>query len=49
MIKKAPKKYFDDVPITDQTNKSSSRKRTQTAIDDYMSKEIKPSVKRLKK
>lgn len=46
VIKKAPKKYFDDPILKDETNQTLSRKRT---IDDYMSKDIKPSPKRLKK
>jgi putative SOS response-associated peptidase YedK len=41
VIKKAPKKYFEDIPLTDKTNK-----RNQTAIDDHPSK---PPAKRLKK
>jgi len=46
VIKKAPKKYFEDLILKDETNKTSSRKRTQPEID-Y--KETKPSVKRFKK
>ena len=51
VIKKAPKKYFDDdVALKDESNKSlSSSKRTQGAIDDYMYKDTKPLVKRFKK
>ncbi|UJR13733.1 hypothetical protein I4U23_000743 [Adineta vaga] len=49
VIKKAPKKYFEDRVLKDETNKNLSRKRTQNAIDDYMFKESKSSSKRLKK
>lgn len=49
VIKKAPKKYFDDQILKDETNQISSHKRSQSAIDDYMYKDTKTSVKRLKK
>ncbi|CAF1070573.1 unnamed protein product [Adineta steineri] len=49
VIKKAPSKYFDDHVLKDESNKPLSHKRTQGAIDDYMYKESKPSVKRFKK
>jgi len=49
VIKKAPKKYFDDPILKDESNQISSRKRTQGVIDDYMSKDTKPQVKRFKK
>jgi len=49
VIKKAPKKYFEDSVFTDETNKPSSHKRTQGAIDDYMHKASKPPAKRFKK
>ena len=44
VIKKAPKRYFDDDPLTDQTNKLA-----QSSIDDSLHKDSKSSVKRLKK
>ncbi len=49
VIKKAPKKYFEDHILKDESNKILSRKRTQGAIDDYMHKDTKPTVKRFKK
>jgi hypothetical protein len=44
VIKKAPKKYFEDLPLTDKTNK-----RNQDVIDDHSPKDTKPPKKRLKK
>ena len=44
VIKKAPKRYFDDLPLTDKTNK-----RNQDIIDDHSTKDVKPPKNRLKK
>ncbi|CAF1470946.1 unnamed protein product, partial [Rotaria sordida] len=49
VIKKAPSKYFQDHMFKDESNKILSHKRNQDTIDDYIYKEIKPSVKRFKK
>jgi hypothetical protein len=49
VIKKAPRKYFEELVLKDETNQTSSRKRPPGTIEDYMSKETKPPVKRFKK
>jgi hypothetical protein len=49
VIKKAPRKYFHDRVLKNETNETVSHKRTQRAIDDYVYKDIKPSAKRFKK
>ena len=49
VIKKAPRKYFHDRVLKDETNETVSLKRTQRAIDDYVYKDTKTICKTIQK
>ncbi|CAF0846041.1 unnamed protein product [Adineta ricciae] len=48
VIKKAPRKYFENRVLKDETNLNLSRKRSSNPTDENSSQEIKRSSKRLK-